>query len=164
MLVASDVSAVTLAQRQSAAAYVADLNPQCTAIQPFYWEIGDGSHINPLEAGTVPPESAGEIYQAKQVNIASATKWIYAAYIAEKLADYYAYYGYQTRAPGTAEPVPLTDVRFLTMTSGYHSLNNATCQQQPSQTVGECLAAANGEGGFNDDFTSGDFGNFWYDG
>lgn len=163
LLAASDAVAVTLDQRESAAAWVAEHDPRCTAIRPFYWEIGFGGSSDPIEHGSVGDNAP---IRTTNVNIASATKWLYAAYIAEKLAQYYAEYDeYQDLPPQTPEPVPLNDVKYLTMTSGYRSLHNDTCQGvNQLKTVYECLHSANGGGGYNDDYTAVNDGNFWYNG
>lgn len=95
---------------------------------------------------------------------------MYGAYVAEKFAQYYARFGgggYQTyggnggTAPqdqDIADELPASDVRFLTMTSGYHSLTNSTCEGDYAElSVSECLAQDD-----NAHYTASDVGNFWY--
>ena len=156
-------SGITIDQRKAVATSTANGAQACVNIQPFYWELGESTGV------VVNGMSGGNTYlQTTPMNIASATKWMYAAYVAEKLAQYYAYYDISyVGTAGGPEPVPSSDVQFLTMTSGYHSLVNSTCEQVvPSQTVKACAGAPNGEAdsGYNNYFTADDVGHFWYNG
>ena len=85
----------------------------CVGIQPFYWEIGDKTAK--LASGSV----GGGYTQSSSMNIASASKWLYAAYVAQKrtgvLSD--------------------DDIKYLTFRSGY--TNFTTCLQ--GQTVDGCV-------------------------
>ncbi len=108
-------------QRDAAARATAEGNAKCRAVQPFYWSVGDAHGV--LADGRVgarAPEAS------TQMPIASASKLVYAAFIAQ-----------QRQGQLTAE-----DVRFLTFTSGY--TNFRTCRR--GQTIAECDAMrSNGE-------------------
>jgi hypothetical protein len=105
----------------------------CQAVAPFYWEIGDVS-------GAQASGSVGGQYSSTDVlNIASASKWLFAAYVVEKKA-------------GVLNAS--TDVPFLNFTSGYTNFSNAFCGN--SDTVASCNAS-NGQ-----DPT--DIGRFHYNG
>lgn len=109
------------AERQAAAQATAN-GAACAAARPFYWEIGDAKR--PQAFGSVGEEAPDT---NTTMAIASATKWLYAAYVAEKrggqLSD--------------------TDVSFLNFTSGYTRFR--TCRQQ--QTVEDCAnSLLNGRG------------------
>lgn len=127
----------------AAATAVASDAPECQAIQPFYWEIGDRS--GRLAGGTVGG-SAPDADTAMPV--ASASKWFYGAYVAE-------------RRKGHLQDA---DIRALTMRSGYVDLQYGACirllpKRQQAETVGECLQARR-----NDAFTAADVGRFFYNG
>lgn len=109
-----------LASRVAAANQVAQADPLCSAVRPFYWEIGDaaqrlaGASVGPLapDASTVLP-------------IASASKWLYGAYVLERRAG-----------QPSAE-----DISFLTFRSGYTEFPPSACTAQ--DTVASCLARDN---------------------
>jgi len=116
----SALAAPTDSQRISAATATATSSSNaCNAARPFYWEIGNGGAR--LAAGSVNSASTTTTYNASTpVALASASKWLYAAYVAQKRA------GVMTA----------TDVKQLTMRSGYtnmFSLCSAT------QSVDACL-------------------------
>ncbi|MFO0726633.1 MAG: hypothetical protein U1E65_22795 [Myxococcota bacterium] len=101
--------------RLLAAARTAETNPLCTAIAPFYWEIGDQS--GPLASGRI-----GTAYSATTaMAIASASKWVFGAYVVERFkAD-----------------VGQIDHRAMTMLSGYTSFTGCGT----ATTVAECQSA-----------------------
>src|SRR4029079_7362324 len=102
----------------------------CAPIRPFYWEIGDRSSA--VASGSVSSAASPTVYtQASLMSIASASKWLYAAYVVEKRGGVL-----------TAD-----DYRYLNFESGYTSF--ATCDQ--GQTVAECDAM-----GTNGDYTAAD--------
>ena len=68
-------------QRAQAASATANSNPSCVAIQPFYWEIGDGSRA--LVGGTASAVGATSPAADTLMLIASASKWIFGAYVVE---------------------------------------------------------------------------------
>ncbi len=99
-------------------------NP-CAAVAPFYWEVGDKTGAQ--ASGSVTSATHATVYTASSVmGIASASKWLYGAYVAQ-------------RRGGVLSD---SDVKFLTFRSGY--TNFSTCL--PGQTVGSCAAfLTNGE-------------------
>lgn len=130
-------SALTLEQRTAAATATAQstTNP-CGPIEPFYWEIGDASQR--LASGSVnaPSDGSTPVYTASSVmNVASASKWIYAAYVVQTQAGV----------------LSASDVSFLHFTSGY--TNFSFCL--PGQTVDECVNYLNN--GVYDPNTAGAF-------
>ncbi len=122
-------------QRAQAALITAESTTNaCMPIRPFYWEIGDANFAK--TSGSV----GGTTYIAgTAMPIASATKWLYAGYVAELRA------GVMT-AP---------DIKFLNFQSGY--TNFGLCL--PGQTVDTCLAL-----GTNGTYTAVTDGKFLYDG
>ncbi|HUK13842.1 MAG TPA: hypothetical protein VLW17_11135 [Thermoanaerobaculaceae bacterium] len=125
------------AQRASAATATAQsATNACAAIQPFYWEIGDAQQA--LASGSVNAPGGGSTptYTASSLmSIASASKWLYAAYVVQRehgqLSD--------------------SDVKFLTFRSGYTKFS--TCL--PGQTVDGCVGYLNN--GVHDAATDGAF-------
>jgi hypothetical protein len=128
----------TDAQRIAAAtSTAASTTNACSSIKPFYWEIGDKTALKAsasVQAGATPIVTA-----TSSMNIASASKWLYASYVAQK-------------RDGT---LTAADIKYLTFTSGY--TNFSTCL--PGQTVGGC--AAYQSNGVHDTVTD---GKFFYDG
>ena len=111
----------------------AENNPNCTAIAPFYYELGDGS-------GSLTSGSVGGVYRAATLMpIASSSKWLYGAYVAE-----------MRRGNLSAD-----DVRYLTFKSGYVSFTS--CAQ--SDSVGSCAAS-----GTNGQLSASAVGKFFYSG
>lgn len=123
----------TLAERSAAASATAQNNATCqpNVITPFYWEIGDGDGL--LASGSV-----GEVVYTRQtpINVASASKWIYAAYVVQKRG-------------ARAEDVP-----YLNFTSGYTEFGVPLCRS--GDTVQSCLAR-------NDGYNPANLGRFFYD-
>ena len=121
---ASDAG-VPEAQRAAAAQETAQSSTQCKAIQPFYWEIGDAR--GPRAGGPVGSNAPA---RDTQMHIASASKLIYAAYVAER-----------REGKLTAD-----DIRFLNFTSGYTHFR--FCRR--NQNVAACLnSLMNGNGKFD---------------
>jgi CubicO group peptidase (beta-lactamase class C family) len=131
------------ASQRNAAAAVANDAPQCKAIQPFYWEIGDRSgRLAGATAGGATPDAE------TVMPVASASKWFFGAYVAQ-------------RREGRLSDA---DVRALSMRSGYVGLQYGACirllpLRQQSETVAECLHSRG-----NDAFTAEDVGHFFYNG
>ncbi len=125
---------VPLAQRTDAAERTAEHADECNAIEPFYWEIGD---VNERAAsgseGFLAPD------RNTQLNIASASKWVYAAYVVQ-------------RQQGVLSQA---DIDFLTFRSGYVSFIPPSCPF--ADTVEDCL-----EEGDNGDYTPSEDGRFFY--
>lgn len=143
---AGAASAQTLDQRKAAAEATAQsATNYCGQIPPadplngigaFYWEIGDANAF--LDGGTIPT-TYSQPDQGHAMSIASASKWVYASYVAQR-------WGSAALTSG--------DIDFLTLSSGYHSYDKE-CDH--TQTVDECLAR-----GDNDTFTPADAGKFYY--
>jgi hypothetical protein len=116
----------TLADRRAAAAAAAT-HADCQAAAPFHWSIGDaGGRLAEGQVGVNAPDAD------TLMPIASASKWLYGAYVAEV-----------RHGELTAE-----DVGFLNFTSGYTEFG--LCLQR--QTVAECQAYQGGlikNGGFD---------------
>ncbi len=128
------------AQRaQAASATAQSTTNACAAVRPFYWELGDAAGAK--VAGSVELAGAsGTTYTATTpMAIASATKWLYGAYVTQKRAGV----------------LNADDIRFLTFTSGYISFSMCL----PGQTVGACAAYAN-----NADYTAVADGRYSYGG
>lgn len=115
-------AAPPLQQRVDAATLTAQTADLCTAIAPFYWEIGDTSGA--LVSGT---EGEGPLANTV-MSVASASKWMYAAFVVQQR--------------GSAASV---DLPFLRFTSGHSNMNPSGCDLNPllgapRQTLDECLA------------------------
>jgi len=112
-------------QRAGAARLTAEKSAACVAAQPFYWEIGNATQ--PLaggKAGDKAPERHTEMA------IASASKWIYGAFVAER-----------RQGQLSAE-----DVKFLHFQSGYTYFH--VCRA--NQSVAACQESLlNGRGRMN---------------
>jgi hypothetical protein len=121
--VVSPTLTVTDRQRAAAAATTSqNAANACAAIRPFYWEVGnrDGK----LVSGSVASSTTNLMYSGSTaMSIASASKWVYGAYVAQKQGG--------ALSDG--------DRKFLEMRSGYVSLQSC----DPGQTVDSCLAAQN---------------------
>ncbi len=131
------------ANSKAAATATANNNPQCAAPlinTAYYWEIGDasGALISGVHAdasGAALDPKGNPITSATNWSVASASKWVYAAYVVE------------VRGSGvilgeTPSSVPY-DIPYLNFTSGYTYLgnfppNSATCKL--TDTVDGCLA------------------------
>lgn len=127
------------AQRIAAATATAGSSSNaCAAVRPFYWEVGDvGAR---LASGSVLADGNSTQYTATQpVSIASASKWIYGSYVAQRLNGV----------------LSDTDRKYLALRAGYVSMSYCL----PTQTVDSCLAAQT-----NGAYTSGADGVFWYQG
>lgn len=130
----------TTAQRAAAAqAAASSANNACAVVAPFYWEIGDG-HDKLANGSVTGPLGIARYSETSSMAIASASKWLFAAYVAQ-------------RREGV---LSTDDVRFLNFHSGYNSF--ISCLK--GQTVDGCLAfpAANGA------FTAAQVGSFSYGG
>lgn len=127
------------AQREQAARLTASNNAACTAVAPFYWEVGDRSAAR--ASGSVNRAGDPTVYTADTtMALASATKWLFGAYVVELRAG-----------------VPSADeVRFLNFRSGY--TNFSICL--PGQTVDGCLATPASNGAYS----AATDGRFYYDG
>ncbi len=129
----------TDAQRAAAATATAQGSANlCAAVRPFYWEIGNRD--TRLASGSVNAVGNAQTYTASEpMNIASASKWVYGAYVA------------QARAGQLSDG----DRKFLSMRAGYVSLS--ACDA--AQTVDGCLASKG-----NGSYTPAADGKFQYNG
>lgn len=111
---------LTIAERRAAATATAqDDTNACAAIHPYYWEVGNED--SSLAAGSLTAPADTTVYGADtRMAIASASKWIYGAYVA------------QVRNGALTDE----DITFLTFRSGYTSFSSCL----PAQTVDECVA------------------------
>lgn len=125
----------TDAQRVAAAAGTAQgTSNACTAIRPFYWEVGNRT------AASASGSVGGTIYTAATVmNIASASKWLYGAYVVER----------------QGAGLTVDDIKYLNFRSGYTSFSICL----PGNTVGECANRAS-----NGVYTAANDGRFDYGG
>lgn len=104
-------------------------NARCTAIQPFYWEIGNGDRA--LASGSSTQPGGTPVASSTRLPIASASKWIYGMYVAQ--------------VRGGAANLTAEDIRFLNFTSGYTYmdtlLQSATCTAPASgpNSINHCL-------------------------
>lgn len=123
-------------------------HPLCQRIQPFYWEIGTGE-------GKRVSGSVGDRAPAADtvMPIASATKWLFAAYVA------------QIRSGAFSD----ADIQALTMRTGYVGYQHRLCvkkidKRQNTLTVAECFAEKALLAGRNDALTPEAIGQFHYNG
>jgi hypothetical protein len=113
----------------AAVSATAQSNTQCTAIQPFYWEIGDADSA--LASGSSTQVGGNPVTAGTKWPIASASKWIYGMYVVQNRG-------------GAANLTP-ADVKFLNFTSGYTYMDtltqSATCTAPASgaDSINYCL-------------------------
>jgi len=124
-----------------AATETASSNSVCSAISPFYWEIGDaGEALASASIGT-DTTSGAPIVASTRMSIASASKWVYGTYVV------------QVRG-GTAK-LTGEDVMFLHFTSGYTNMGSdttgATCAAPAKGTdsINYCLTLSGANGPFD---------------
>lgn len=139
---------VPVSQRVAAVQQTARDNTLCKAIQPFYWEVGDaqGRQASGREGKDAP---AGNTV----MEIASSTKWLFGAYVA------------QVRNGQFTEQ----DIQALTMRTGYVNYQHRLCvkriaKRQNALTVAECFAESAPLAGRNDKLTPDAIGQFNYNG
>lgn len=131
----------TLAERTAAVNAVVTGDARCTALTPFYWEIGDASAMRAKGTGGTGSKRAPTALTP--LAIASASKWVFAAQVLQENAGVL-----------TAE-----EIARLNLTAGYSNLSACT-----ATTVAGCLAEAGVSGGTNGDFISATEGGFAYGG
>lgn len=125
------------ARAQAATATAQSDNNACASARPFYWEMGDAAAAK--ASGSIGTGGGLPVTASTAMPIASASKWLYASYIAEVRAGVL-----------TAQ-----DIQFLNFRSGYNNFS----QCLPAQTVNACLAQGN-----NDVQNPGAVGKFDYGG
>lgn len=126
--------AASLSEQVTAAKLAATTAPSCLAIKPFYWEIGD--ELSALVSGSV---GIGAPTAKTSLDIASASKWIFASYVFEK----------------RTEGLSTSDKDALRLLSGYDQFSNCF----GSSTIESCFNAAS-----NSDLTLAHVGKFSYSG
>lgn len=131
------------AEKVKAATTTATTNAACTAIAPFYWEVGNVNSV--LASGST---GNGSVIRTSNMLIGSASKWLFGAYVLEEAGG----------APATS------DVPYLTMTAGFNSFGPFSCTS--ASTVLDCFNANNQlpSNVPNSTYTSGNVGKFYYNG
>ena len=113
----------------SAVTQTARNNADCTAVQPFYWEIGNGDAA--LATGSSTQAGGTPVTANTRMLIASASKWVYGMYVVQRR--------------GGAANLTAADISFLNFTSGYTYMDtttmSATCTAPPSgpNSINYCL-------------------------
>lgn len=130
------VSEPTEQSKVSAAQTTATTNANCTAIFPFYWEIGNGSSV--LASGSTGNAS---VTRNTTMPIASATKWIFGAYVVQKLN-------------GTLDAATEKSLKML---AGFTSFGNLSCIG--TNTVQQCANV-----GTNSQYTAANDNKYFYNG
>jgi hypothetical protein len=120
----------TLDASIAAATATANTNPNCSpsVLGPYYWEVGDKTGVK--ASGSVGGGPNGAVTATTQLSIASASKWLYAAYVVQV-------------AGGPNKLDPASDIPFLNFTSGYAEFGSAQCETD--DTVGSCLNRNGGQ-------------------
>jgi hypothetical protein len=119
------------ATRIAAAQQTATSNANCTAVSPFYYELGDKN-------GAIVSGSVGTGYTATtQMNIASASKWLFGAYVAEVRGGI----------------LSAADTRATHMQSGYVSMTSVC---GANATVESCFSG-------HDTYTPSELNRYYYD-
>lgn len=123
---------IQISERVSAAQLTAKQAAACLPAQPFYWEIGNGERMLAHgQSGANAPTGQTELA------LASASKWLYAAFVAER------------RRGALTEQ----DTRFLSFQSGYTRFRMCL----PGQTVASCQSSLLNRRGRIDNSTTGLF-------
>lgn len=132
----SQPSDISESGKVAAADTTAQTNPNCTAIAPFYWEIGNQGSV--LASGSTGNQS---VDRDTVFPIGSATKLVFGAYVIQKKAGV----------------LDANTEKHLKMSAGYTSLGVLSCVF--SSTVLGCLNAAS-----NSTYTSAHDNQFYYNG
>jgi hypothetical protein len=142
-------SGVPTATSVSAATATAQSNSLCTGIAPFYWEVGDKTGA--LASGSLGTDSTGApVTGATKLSIASASKWMYGAYVAQ--------------LRGGAANLTANDITFLHFTSGYTNLQDEGGACAGASTVNQCLTFTNSSGIAFDVIDTANVGLYYYGG
>ncbi|MDK9689797.1 hypothetical protein [Azospira sp.] len=118
--------AADMDSRRAAVEQTLDRSPLCQGLGSFYWEIGD--RRGPLARGSRGSPGGRQIGADTVMPIASASKWVFGAYAAQR---------YDGRLPPQA-------VQALQMQAGDDRLQHRSCVR--SKTVAECLAQGDNGG------------------
>lgn len=124
---AAPVTASKLDAAITAAKAAASSDPLCdtSTLGDFYWEIGDAASDAPLVSNT---QGGGSITATSRFDIASASKFVFGAYVLEKKGI----------DAVRSDPSLHDGLRFL---SGYTGFNDNACIGK--LTIGACYAAGN---------------------
>jgi len=122
-----------------AAQMTAQTSALCTKIAPFYWEIGNAG--SSLISGTT---GNGAIGVTTQLNVASASKLWWGAYVVERFKS----------------NLSQIDMPSMTMMSGRTNFTDCV----GAATVDACCAHAGADGGTNCDVEAADVNSFFYGG
>ena len=137
----------------AAATATATDNAICSAVTPYYWEIGDKT--GPLASGSLGTQGNGNgpYLATTKVSIASASKWIYGMYVIQ--------------SRGSATALTSQDINFLHFTSGYTNMgtdiSGSACPAPATgaDSVNACLSQTNPTNGllftYQDPATTGKF-------
>lgn len=108
----------TDAQRAQAARRTVSSNPACSVrtLGPFYWEVGNRN--GSLVSGSASRPNSPVITAQTTLSVASASKWVYAAYVVQKFGD---------------DPAARS---YLNLTSGYSNFRSSDCPVDG--TVAQC--------------------------
>jgi hypothetical protein len=137
----------------SAAKATSTNNALCGAfIAPYYWEIGDATGT--LVSGSQGTNSSGDaVVATTKLAVASASKMIYATYVAQ--------------LRGSFANLTSQDTNFLHFTSGYTNMGSASesvCPQTLNpDDVNECLTLRNPQGVLFSAQDPSTIGRFYYD-
>jgi CubicO group peptidase (beta-lactamase class C family) len=135
LLLGDPVAAQSVAERTAAVEATLDRAPVCRGLGDFYWEVGDTN--GKLAAGA----RGGAVTANRPLRIASASKWIFGAYVVERQGGH----------PSDSQ------IDALEMKSGYDQLNPVACAG--ARTVQGCLERRR-----NADLTPAHVGLFSYNG
>jgi hypothetical protein len=145
----------------AAATTTANTDPSCTVLgSGFYWEIGDASGATPIVSGTFAGDAGTAYTRTTEMKIASASKWLFGAYVVEQNAALLQQAANHTTP---SDPGLVTAHQALTMGAGYVSFSYDLCAGHaafdPTVTVDDCFHYVN-----NAQLTSADVGKFYYNG
>lgn len=96
---------------------IANHHPDCKRIQPFYLELGNSQGI--IKSAQI---GGAQFDRSTVLPIASASKWVFAAYVAQRLEG----------------QIDEEAIKALTMQSGYTQFKVSTCIDNSFETVEEC--------------------------
>lgn len=140
---------VPTATSATAATSTANNNALCTALAPFYWEVGNKS--GSLANGSVGTTTTGaSVTATTKFSIASASKWMYGAYVAQ--------------LRGGADKLTTQDITFLHFTSGYTNLQTEGEACTGTTTVNQCLTQTNSAGASFSAIDQANVGLYYYSG
>ena len=101
---AAHAACLTGRPRAAATATANSSTNACSAVRPFYWEIGDAGGA--LVSGSVNSSADPTVYTATtRMGIASASKWFYSTYFVQR----------------TGGVLSASDIKFFNFKSGYTS-------------------------------------------